>query len=103
MQTLYTVEDKETGSIKTELHVSSYNNVGLAVIIYRSDEYGNHIRTIRRIFTNTIDVAYHTTLRKKIKAEGGIIHKKVSDTPLVKTKANKRELKRDRLGRFCKT
>lgn len=102
MQTLYTVEDKETGSIKTELHVSSYSAIGLIVVIYRSDEYGNHIRTVRKTFMNTIDVAYHTTLRKKIKAEGGIIHKKISDTPLPKTKITKRELKRDMLGRFCK-
>lgn len=102
MQTLYTVEDKETGSIKTELHVSSYSKLGLAVVIYRSDEYGNHIKTIHRTFMNIIDVAYHTTLRKKIKAEGGIIHRKISGTPLPRSKVNKRELKRDKLGRFCK-
>lgn len=102
MQTLYTVEDRETGSIKTELHVSSYNKIGLVVIIYRSDEYGNHIRTVKKTFINTIDIAYHTTLRKKIKADGGIIHKKISDTPLQKSKVNKKELKRDKLGRFCK-
>ena len=102
MQTLFTVEDKETGSIKTELHTSAYSKIGLVVIVYRSDEYGNHIRTVRKTFMNTIDVAYHTTLRKKIKAEGGIIHKKISDTPLSKTKVNVKELKRDKLGRFCK-
>lgn len=102
MQTLFTVEDKETGSIKTELHISSYSKIGLIVIVYRSDEYGNHIRTVRKTFMNTIDVAYHTTLRKKIRAEGGIIHKKISDTPLPKTKINIKELKRDKLGRFCK-
>lgn len=102
MQTLFTTEDRETGSIKTELHISSYSKIGLVVIVYRSDEYGNHIRTVHKTFMNTIDVAYHTTLRKKIKAEGGIIHKKISDTPLPRSKVSKRELKRDKLGRFCK-
>lgn len=104
MQTLYTIEDVETGGVKTLLHVSGYTNSGtLVVIVYVSDEYGNHKRTVRKYFTNTIDAVYHAMLRKKIKKDGGIIHKRISDTPLLKTKqVPKPILKRDSLGKFCK-
>lgn len=103
MQTLYTVEDKETGSVKTLLHVSGYTNIGLVVVIYTSDEYGNHRSTVRRTFIDMIDVLYHKTLRSKIKKEGGIIHKRVSDTPLPRS-IQKPNLypNRDDKGRFCK-
>jgi len=102
MQTLYTVEDKETGGVKTLLHVSSYTSIGLVVVIYMSDEYGTHKGTVRRIFANMIDVAYHNALRKKIKAQGGIIHKRISYTPLPKTIQNLSDYpNRDNKGRFC--
>ena len=103
MQTLYTVPDENTGGIKTELHVSSYTKYGLFVTIYSSDEWGNHKRTINRKFTNMIDLLYHKMLRAKIKKEGGIIHKRVSDTPLPKTIIPKSNYpNRDNKGRFIK-
>lgn len=102
MQTLYTLEDKESGGVKTLLHVSSYTNFGLVVIIYTSDEYGTHKRTVRRTFLNTIDYVYHKNLRKKVKQQGGIIHKRVSDTPLPKTVFSKYQPKRNSKGQFCK-
>lgn len=104
MQTLYTVEDKEIGGIKTLLHVTTYTKIGLAVIIYVSDEYGNHKKTIRTRFTNGIESVYHKSLRKKIKEEGGIIHTRISDTPLPKSKRHRNVYvpKRDNKGRFSK-
>jgi len=102
MQTLYTIEDKSTGGVKTLLHVSSYTKVGLVVIIYISDEYGTHKRTIRRTFINTIEYLYHINLRKKITKMGGIIHRRISDTPLPKTTLSTYIPKRNKLGRFCK-
>jgi hypothetical protein len=103
MQTLYTIEDKETGGVKTLLHVSSYTSSGLAVIIYTSDEWGNHIKTVRKFFTGKVDILYHTALRKQVKAEGGIIHKRVSDTPLQRSKQSESKYpNRDSKGRFKK-
>ena len=103
MQTLYTVEDKETGGIKTELHVTAYTTIGLIVVIYVSDEYGTHKKTIRRTFLNTIEYVYHMNLRKKVKKEGGIIHARVSNTPLPKS-IQKTVIypNRDSRGRFIK-
>ena len=51
MQTLYTIEDKETGGVKTELHVSTYTKYGLYVTIYRSDEWGTHKGRITKRLT----------------------------------------------------
>ena len=103
MQTLYTIEDKESGGVKTLLHVSSYTSAGLAVVVYTSDEYGNHKSTVRKTFSNKIDIAYHTALRKKIKAEGGIIHTRISYTPLSKTAQLTTPYPgRDAKGRFIK-
>lgn len=102
MQTLYTIEDKESGGVKTLLHVSSYTNFGLVVIIYISDEYGTFKRKVRRTFLNTVEYLYHKNLRKKITQKGGIVHKRVSDTPLKKSISSKPVLKRDKFGRFCK-
>jgi hypothetical protein len=103
MQTLYTIEDKESGGVKTLLHVSSYTNGILAVVIYTSDEFGNHKSTVRKTFTDKIDILYHKTLRDMIKKEGGIIHKRISDTPLPKTVQNESTYPgRDSRGKFCK-
>lgn len=103
MQTLYTIEDRESGGIKTLLHVSSYTNGILVVVIYTSDEYGNHKGTVRKTFTDKIDILYHKTLRDKIKKEGGIIHKRISDTPLLKSIQHESSYPgRDSRGRFNK-
>lgn len=102
MQTLYTIEDKATGGVKTLLHVSSYTKFGLVVIIYTSDEYGTHKRTVRRTFINTIEYVYHLNLRKKIIAMGGIVHRRISDTPLPKATLSTYIPKRDKFGKFCK-
>lgn len=85
MQTLCTIEDKETGGVQTLLHVSSQTGSGLVVFIYVSDEYGTYKTTIRKKFVDACDSVYHRNLRKKIKKEGGIIHARISDTPLAKT------------------
>ena len=103
MQTLYTIEDKETGGVKTELHVSTYTPLGLYVSIYRSDEWGTFKGVINRKFLYAIDYLYHKNLRAKIKKEGGIIHKRISGTPLPKTIAPISNYKnRDLKGRFIK-
>lgn len=104
MQTLYTVPDKETGGIRTELHVSTYTDSGLYVVVYISDEWGTHKKTIRRSFANKVDVLYHKNLRAKVKKLGGIVHTRISSTPLPKTKKNViiRHDKRDKFGRFTK-
>jgi hypothetical protein len=103
MQTLYSIEDHETGGIKTLLHVTSYTSIGLAVVIYTSDEYGTHKSTVRRTFLRTLEYAYHVSLRKKIKEQGGLIHKRISDTPLPKTKRIVSQYEgRDSKGRFIK-
>lgn len=103
MQTLFTIEDKESGGIKTLLHVSSYTNGILAVVIYTSDEYGNHKSTVKITFTDKIDILYHKSLREKVKKEGGIIHKRISDTPLSKTIQHESSYPgRDSRGKFCK-
>jgi len=104
MQTLYTVPDKETGGIRTELHVTTYTDSGLYLVVYISDEWGTHKKTIRRSFANKVDVLYHKALRIKVKKMGGIIHTRVSSTPLSKTKKKViiRYDKRDKLGRFTK-
>jgi len=104
MQTLYTVPDKETGGIRTELHVTTYTDSGLYVVVYISDEWGTHKKTIRRSFANKIDVLYHKALRNKVRKMGGIIHTRISSTPLSKTKKKVivRYSKRDKLGRFVK-
>lgn len=103
MQTLFTVPDKSTGGIRTELHVSSYTQYGLYVVVYISDEWGTHKNTIRRTFTKQVDYLYHRLLRKKIKEEGGIIHTRISSIPLPKTKHSECGYKdRDCKGRFKK-
>ena len=103
MQTLFTIEDPQSGGVKTILHVSSYTSAGLVVVIYISDEYGTHKGTLKRTFSNVIDIAYHTSLRKKIKAEGGIIHKRISDTPLPKSIQKESNYPgRDSKGKFIK-
>lgn len=103
MQTLYTIENTETGGIQTLLHVSSYTTAGLAVVIYTSDEYGTHKSTVRRTFMNKKDSVYHEELRRNIKMLGGIIHTRISDTPLQKSKEIVREDNRDSKGRFIKS
>ena len=103
MQTLYTVEDKTTGGVRTELHVSTYTQLGLYVTIYRSDEWGNHKGTITRKFLHMMDFLYHKNLRLRVKKAGGIIHSRISGTPLPKTiipKSNYPD--RDIRGRFIK-
>lgn len=103
MQTLYTIEDKQTGGIKTLLHVSTYVGDVLSVVIYMSDEYGTHKGTLRRTFINGIEKVYHMNLRKKVKADGGIVHKKISDTPLTKTtRIESSHPGRDSKGKFIK-
>lgn len=104
MQTLYTVPDKETGGIRTELHVTTYTDSGLYLVVYISDEWGTHKKTIRRSFANKVDVLYHKNLRAKVKKMGGIVHTRISSTPLSKTKKKViiKYNKRDKLGRFVK-
>ena len=103
MQTLYTIEDKETGGVRTELHVSTYTKYGLYVTIYRSDEWGTHIGTIKKRFLYAVEYLYHKHLRTKIVSEGGIIHKRISGTPLPKTHVHESEYPdRDNRGRFIK-
>jgi hypothetical protein len=101
MQTLYTIEDHETGGVKTLLHVSTYTTIGLVVIIYTSDEFGTHKGTVKQVFADKIERVYHKLLREKVKKEGGIVHKRVSDTPLTKTVQHSNvDLIRDNKGRF---
>ncbi len=103
MQTLYTVEDKETGGVRTELHVSTYTPLGLYVTVYRSDEWGTFKGRITRKFLHAVDYLYHKNLRAKIKKEGGIVHKRISGTPLTKTVLPKSDFPdRDIRGRFIK-
>lgn len=103
MQTLYTIEDKETGGVKTELHVSTYTKYGLYVTIYRSDEWGTHKGRITKRFLYAVEVLYHRNLRFKIKKLGGIIHTRISGTPLPKTILPKSDYEnRDIKGRFIK-
>lgn len=103
MQTLFTIEDRETGGIKTLIHVSNETKLGLAVIIYTSDEYGTHKSTRKRLFVDTSDIEYHTTLRENVRKEGGIVHTRVSDTPLQKsTQKVSAYPGRDSKGRFIK-
>lgn len=103
MQTLYTIEDKESGGIKTLLHVSNYVGNTLIVVIYTSDEYGTHKGTVKRTFLNTIEYVYHMNLRRGIKKEGGIIHRRVSDTPLPKSRNIESSYSgRDSRGKFIK-
>lgn len=86
MQTLFTIENKESGGIQTLLHVTTYTKNSMALVIYVSDEYGNHKQTIRRTFINKIEKIYHKNLRNDVKKKGGIIHTRISDTPLPKSK-----------------
>ena len=101
MQTLYTIEDLALGGVKTLLHVSTYTTIGLVVIIYTSDEFGTHKGTVRKVFANKIESVYHKLLREKVKKAGGIVHKRVSDTPLTKTVQHSNVvLIRDSKGKF---
>lgn len=74
MQTLITRKNPYTKKDETLLYVTTYYETGLSIAIYESNIQAERITKKFQHFTNDNEKSYHAKIRRKIRANGGIVH-----------------------------